>query len=133
MSVEENRETDGAFEGVKGVASAAGKTAVAAALVGAVTTGAAAVVPDESHLPTPVPIVQVIDQDADAADTVVDDQEDKKDAAWKRILQVLKYALLALFFAAMFVFGVLQGCASCVGPLAVPAQTSDSSAAQEAA
>ena len=115
------------LEGMKGAAGAAGKTMVAAALAGAVATGAAAVTPDDIHLTDPVPIVQTVDTTADLPDSTVDDQEQKKASAVKRILEILKYVLIALFVAAAFLFGVLQGCASCTGQLAAPVQSSESS------
>lgn len=124
-----------ALDEVKGVADAAGKTVVAAALAGAVASGAAAVTPDKIHLPDPAPIVQTADQGVDLPDSSVDDQAQKKTSAWKSIFKILKYALLALLFVAGIVFGIMKGCASCTGQLAAPPADSSasSSAAQEAA
>ena len=123
---------ESALGDVKGVADAAGKTVVAAALAGAVATGAAAVTPDQINLPEPVPIVQTVDQGADLPDQTVDDHADKKASAWKNIFKVLKYAILALFFAAAFFFGVLQGCAGCAGQAAAPIMQDTSSSEVEA-
>lgn len=123
----------GKSDSIKGVAEAAGKTAIAAALAGAVATGAAAVTPDQINLPEPVPIVQVVDQDVDAPDSVVDDEAEKKTSAWKKILQILKFLLIAAFIIGALVFGVLQGCASCAGTLGVPFVSSESSASSSGA
>lgn len=114
-------------DGAKEATDAVGKTVVAAALAGAVATGAAAVTPDQIHLPDPTPIVQTIDQGVDQPDQVVDDQDTKKASAWKSIWQVLKFVLLALFVAAGFMLAALQGCAACAGPLAAPVQNTASS------
>ncbi|MBQ9069498.1 MAG: hypothetical protein IJ131_10685 [Eggerthellaceae bacterium] len=107
-------------ETARDAAEVVGKTAVAAALAGAVAAGAAAVTPDQIHLNDPAPIVQMVDQGVDQVDTTVDDQTAEKKSAWKRLLQILKYALLALVAVAAIVFGVLQAAASCAGPLAAP-------------
>lgn len=123
----------GKSDSIKGVAEAAGKTAIAAALAGAVATGAAAVTPDQINLPEPVPIVQVVDQDVDTPDSVVDDEAEKKTSAWKKILQILKFLLIAAFVIGALVFGVLQGCASCAGTLGVPFVSSESSASSSGA
>ena len=124
--------SDKVLEGAKQTAEAAGKTAVAAALAGAVATGAAAVTPDQIHLPEPVPIVQTLDygSGADLPDAPADDTQDTKAAAWKRALTILKYALIALFAIAAFVFGMLSGCASCVAGLPFTTDASSSEVAE---
>ena len=118
------------IDGMKDAADAAGKTVVAAALAGAVATGAAAVTPDQINLPEPTPIVQTVDQGQDQPDQTVDDQAEKKAAARKNLFKFLKYAILALFFAAAFIFGMLQGCAACSGTLAAPLLQDSSSSSQ---
>lgn len=111
---------------------AAGKTAVAAVLAGAVTTGAAAIAPDQIVLPDIAPMVQTVDvgTGGDVPDSTADqDQHAKatKSSAWKKFFQILKYALIALFIVAGVIFGVLQGCASCAGSLALPPAEEESS------
>ena len=120
------------LDGMKDAADAASKTVVAAALAGAVATGAAAVTPDQIHLPEPTPIVQTVDLPAEEPDQTVDDQAEKKAAARKNLLKILKYALLALFFAAAFIFAMLKGCAACSGSLATPLLQDSSSSSQAA-
>ena len=120
------------LDGMKEAADAASKTVVAAALAGAVATGAAAVTPDQIHLPEPTPIVQTVDQPVEEPDQTVDDQAEKKAAARKNLLKILKYALLALFFAAAFLFGILKGCAACSGSIAAPLLQDSSSSSQAA-
>ena len=118
------------IDGVKDAADAAGKTVVAAALAGAVATGAAAVTPDQINLPEPTPIVQTVDQGQAQPDQTVDDHAEKKAAARKNLFKILKYAILALFFAAAFIFGMLQGCAACSGTIAAPLLQDSSSSSQ---
>lgn len=116
---------------------AAGKTAVAAALAGAVATGAAALAPEQIVLPDIPPMVQTLNvgTGGDLPDSVLDEgQQDAatKSSIWEKIFQILKYALIALFVVAGVVFGVLQGCASCAGPLAVPGQSTQEASSSEA-
>ena len=118
------------LDDMKEAADAAGKTVVAAALAGAVATGAASVTPDQIHLPEPTPIVQTVDQPVDLPDQTVDDHSEKKASAWKSIFKILKYAILALLFAALFIFGVMGGFAGCASQCAAPIMQGSSSSAE---
>lgn len=115
--------------GVKEAADAAGKTVVAAALAGAVVTGAAAVTPDQINLPDPTPIVQTLDQPVDLPDQTPDDHADKKSQNIKRLWQFLKFMLVALALLAGVFFGMISGCAGCAGQCAAPVLQDASSSA----
>ena len=118
------------------VKEAAGKAALAAVLAGSVTAGAAAITPDQIHLPEPTPIVYVIDQPPAVPDTVVDDEKPSKASLLERLLQFGKFILLALALVAAIVLGITQGCASCAGPLVAPVdltQSAQSSASSQPA
>ena len=112
-------ESDDSLDNLK---KAAGKAALATVLAGSITTGAAAITPDKVVLPEATPIVQVYDDGSgvDLPDSVSDDEQKSKSSILKKILQILKYALIALFFLAALIFGLLQGCAACAGNLGAP-------------
>lgn len=98
---------DAAKTAAKVVASAA----LATSLVGALSEP-----PDTTlmQLPEPVPIVQqyyIADDDDDVDD---ERKKDTKTDRWRRILQLIRYLLIALLFVGTLLFGVLKGCAGIV-------------------
>ena len=124
MDERENREQalEETSENLDSLKEAAGKAALATVLAGSITAGAAAITPDSVVLPEATPLVQVHDTGSgvDLPDSVGDEDQANKSSVLKRILQILKYALIALFFIAAVIFGLLQGCATCAGSLGAP-------------
>lgn len=111
----------------------AGKVAIAAMLATSLT----AVPPSQTDFPLPEmpPIVQVMDLGAgDQPPAVVDDQQDDvKASVWKKVLEILKYVLLALLLVGVLVFAGINGCASCSsGPVAAPTAADGSSSSASA-
>ena len=114
-------------EDSEGISQAAGKVAVATML--AATLSAAPISYDDFQLPVATPIVQVVDLHPDLAPDNPDtsDQTDTKSSIWEKIFKILKYALLVLAFLASFALTAVNGCTSCVGPLAAPVSSGASS------
>ncbi len=111
----------------------AGKVAIAAMLATSLT----AVPPSQTDFPLPdmPPIVQVMDLGAgDQPPVAVDDQpDDGKSSIWKKVLEILKYVLLALLLVGVLVFAGINGCASCAsGPVAAPTAADESSSSVSA-
>lgn len=101
--------------GAKDVAKTAAKVAASAALATSLV-GALSEPPDTNliKLPEPVPIVQqyyTVDDDDDVDD---ERKKDTKTDRWRRILQLIRYLLIALLFVGTLLFGVLKGCAGIV-------------------
>lgn len=110
----------------------AGKVAVAAMLASTLT----ATPPNEADFPLPeaTPIVYVLHPDSPDAvpKSPADDEHDSKSAIWKKILEILKYLLLVLALVAGIVIATMNGCTTCSGTAAAPADQSSSSSAATA-
>ena len=102
------------------------KTAKVAASAVLATTlvGALSEPPDTNliKLPEPVPIVQqynVVDDDDDVDD---DKKKDTHTSRWRRLLQLLKYLIIALIFVGTLLLGVLKGCAAVLSAPLLPGE-----------
>ena len=120
------------LDDLKTAADKTGRGAVAAVLAGTIAVGAAGVTPDQVPLPEPVPIVQTVDMGGgvELPDQVIDDQDQADKQSWRKILKIILMALAALALVAGLVFGAVQGCTTCAGPLAAPVGSSQESSTQ---
>ena len=129
---QDHAERPDVLDDLKAAADKTGRGAVAAVLAGTIAVGAAGVTPDQVPLPEPVPIVHVVDMGGgiDLPDEVVDDQQQADESAWRKIIKIILMALAALALVAGIVFGALQGCTSCAGPVAAPVNSSQESSSK---
>ena len=77
---------------------------------------------DLIKLPEPVPIVQqynAVDDDDDVDD---DKKKDTHTSRWRRLLQLLKYLIIALIFVGTLLLGVLKGCAAVLSAPLLPGE-----------
>ena len=96
----------------------------ASAVLASTLVGALSEPPDTNliKLPEPVPIVQqynVVDDDDDVDD---DKKKDTRTSRWSRLLQLLKYLIIALIFVATLLLGVLKGCAAVLSAPLLPGE-----------
>ena len=111
----------------------AGKVASHAALSAAMaaTMSAALSAPPDPRVITldePVPIVQMYEAPKEETHIPQEDQAELRRERLRRILRMIRWALVAIFLIAAVVFGLLRGCASCsAGILAPPPQEEEGS------
>ena len=109
----------------------AGRVAIAAALVTTLATGP--VKAEAYELPQPIPIVYVMQPPVpDEPAASADEPQDDEDHFWRRLLKMLKWALIVLLLLVTCAFGALKGCAGLIAAPALPA-ASASSAVETAA
>lgn len=103
-----------------------GKTAGKVALTAALATSLSAALheppnTDLMNLPTPTPLVQVLETEKPEMPKPVEEpQEDEDEARRQRILRLLKFLLIALLIAGTLLFGMLKGCTSCTAGVLLP-------------
>lgn len=110
----------------------AGKIAVAAML--AATLSTTPVNYDDFLLPDATPIVQMVDMggsDIPPAVVADDQQDDSKQSIWEKVINILKYALIALILVGSLAVAAINGCTSCATTVAIPATSSVSSEASQ--